>query len=762
MKNRFLLLFVLPLFHTAQATVCSWSGPAMGNWSEPANWSCGLVPGANDTVQLTGHSVMLNDSVAIRALILAQNCTIAGTGTLVILGKMEAKNGGNHTFLTQIMVQGQLETNMATLNFNARPFVLAGTAHFTKGIFWMKDGGVFDIAPTGVATFQDQTNFYSFTSYFGFVVRGTMIKTGASNMDFESLYLFKKANIHIQSGYLVNYYAQSPVNCVIDSSTVNIAAGAFLRVERSLDISNSTLTGAGKIWIGIGNLRFLHPNNILAEVEQRGGGCSGINGVDTLANYSLLGGMISNGLQIGGQFNWVKGNTGNLLVEGFTTISDTTITSVNQKNIAGTLSVQGGGKYTGNDQVSGTIRIPAGAVFSLDANPAANVKADFQIFGTLQKLNTGSAAIGFVVNNGRIEGTGTLEGMFFGPGTVAPGLTSAAGTLTMSGPNLFLQADSKVEIQVASTGAVDLLNLTGACKLAGILTLLESGNAPAGDYVVVQATGGLTGSFAAANLPPGWELVQNPLNITLRKLPTPPNAQFTVQTPSPCAGAQVQFVDASTGDALSYAWDFPGGSPATSTEQNPLVTYAQAGQFTATLTLSNALGTSTFSQEFTVYSTDYTVQQTDTSLIVNAIDATFQWLDCSDFSPVQGATEAVFTPVSSGSYAVQVTQNGCTDISDCYTWLQTGTEIISAMPPHIQVSPNPGAGFVQLRWSAATGVPDAVYVFDQRGTLLVWRAGLQWEQQVAALDLRYLGAGAYFLVLERGGRWVGGVWVLVE
>jgi PKD repeat protein len=67
-------------------------------------------------------------------------------------------------------------------------------------------------------------------------------------------------------------------------------------------------------------------------------------------------------------------------------------------------------------------------------------------------------------------------------------------------------------------------------------------------------------------------------------------AAFSFDTGSSCAGAMVQFTDGSTGDPVSWAWDFPGGTPATSTDQNPIVDYAASGTFSATLTVTNQFG----------------------------------------------------------------------------------------------------------------------------------------------------------------------------
>lgn len=54
-----------------------------------------------------------------------------------------------------------------------------------------------------------------------------------------------------------------------------------------------------------------------------------------------------------------------------------------------------------------------------------------------------------------------------------------------------------------------------------------------------------------------------------------------------CAGDSVHFVDHSVcGSDATYAWSFPGASPATSTEKYPTVTYAAPGQYDISLTVT--------------------------------------------------------------------------------------------------------------------------------------------------------------------------------
>ncbi|REE02069.1 CUB domain-containing protein [Marinoscillum furvescens] len=67
-------------------------------------------------------------------------------------------------------------------------------------------------------------------------------------------------------------------------------------------------------------------------------------------------------------------------------------------------------------------------------------------------------------------------------------------------------------------------------------------------------------------------------------------ASFTASSTSVFSGDQVTFTDMSTGSPTSWSWTFEGGTPETSSEQNPVVTYQDPGQFDVTLQVSNQSG----------------------------------------------------------------------------------------------------------------------------------------------------------------------------
>jgi PKD repeat protein len=74
-------------------------------------------------------------------------------------------------------------------------------------------------------------------------------------------------------------------------------------------------------------------------------------------------------------------------------------------------------------------------------------------------------------------------------------------------------------------------------------------------------------------------------------------AGFTVDATSTCEGGILNYSDASMGNVISWDWNFEGGTPATSTEQNPAVEYATAGTYDVSLSISDGSDTHTINME---------------------------------------------------------------------------------------------------------------------------------------------------------------------
>jgi len=89
-----------------------------------------------------------------------------------------------------------------------------------------------------------------------------------------------------------------------------------------------------------------------------------------------------------------------------------------------------------------------------------------------------------------------------------------------------------------------------------------------------------------------WDLQDG---ATLECLP-PTEAAFSISENLIQPGGTVDLVDLSTNFPYAWVWDLPGGSPATSYDQNPQgVMYADPGCYDVSLTAYNAAGESTLS-----------------------------------------------------------------------------------------------------------------------------------------------------------------------
>jgi len=70
----------------------------------------------------------------------------------------------------------------------------------------------------------------------------------------------------------------------------------------------------------------------------------------------------------------------------------------------------------------------------------------------------------------------------------------------------------------------------------------------------------------------------------------PPVAAFTASATTVTVGGSVSFTDQSTNSPTSWSWSFEGGTPSTSTSQNPTVTYNTVGTYNVSLTATNSAG----------------------------------------------------------------------------------------------------------------------------------------------------------------------------
>lgn len=126
--------------------------------------------------------------------------------------------------------------------------------------------------------------------------------------------------------------------------------------------------------------------------------------------------------------------------------------------------------------------------------------------------------------------------------------------------------------------------------LAGLMRSLVPGMSPDEVEDCIENT-----SEFIDNVNPGYagELGAGRIDAeaALKCLQVPPRVDFSSDIVRVCPGQQVQFFDESMViDPINYSWSFVGGTPNTSNEKEPLVTYNTSGTYKVELTVTNSYG----------------------------------------------------------------------------------------------------------------------------------------------------------------------------
>ena len=147
--------------------------------------------------------------------------------------------------------------------------------------------------------------------------------------------------------------------------------------------------------------------------------------------------------------------------------------------------------------------------------------------------------------------------------------------------------------------------------------------------------------------------------------------------------------------------------------------------------------------DLTINTVNSLVTQTGTLLTADEVGATYQWLNCLAMAPIIGATNQSFTATTNGDYAVIVTNNGCTDTSNCYSII--GVIIIeNNWDDELLIYPNPTDGnfSVDLGNNYQTTI---ITITDLNGRTIQSKS--YTDSQLLNLKLEE-PAGIYLLIIE--------------
>lgn len=187
-----------------------------------------------------------------------------------------------------------------------------------------------------------------------------------------------------------------------------------------------------------------------------------------------------------------------------------------------------------------------------------------------------------------------------------------------------------------------------------------------------------------------------------------PIARFSADKTALCDNGTITFKDDSR-NAIGIQWTFAGGTPATSTEKNPKVTYAAAGIYDVTMVTINPAGASTEAKKAYIVvgkSGQLKLALRDTVVCQGKVirldagnaGATYLWSN--------GATTQTIEVKNANTYAVTVTKDGCSvsgssKITFSNAAVDAGQNLILCEGKSGQLSASGGTSYT---WSPSTGL----------------------------------------------------------
>ena len=149
------------------------------------------------------------------------------------------------------------------------------------------------------------------------------------------------------------------------------------------------------------------------------------------------------------------------------------------------------------------------------------------------------------------------------------------------------------------------------------------------------------------------------------------------------------------------------------------------------------------------------VSLVDNTITATAPNATYQWVDCDTGLPLDGETSVSFTAASNGAYAVDITENTCTERSECISIVGVNTKDY-ANSTQLIVLPNPFQNSTIFRIKEIPGDHGTLKIFDTKGILLISK--MVTSNTDVTFKKEGLASGIYFyeVVNEKNERVFGG------
>ena len=223
----------------------------------------------------------------------------------------------------------------------------------------------------------------------------------------------------------------------------------------------------------------------------------------------------------------------------------------------------------------------------------------------------------------------------------------------------------------------------------------------------------------------------------------PPVASFTASVTQICVGQTVTFTDTSTNIPSAWTWTFEGGTPATSTDQNPVITYNTPGVYDVTLMAANYNGTNTVvaTDQIIVYAYPIITSTTPASrcdsgtvtLQASTNVGTLNWYDAATGGTLVGTGTSFTTPslTSTTTYYVESLNGVCSSSRSAVVATVNTTPTITSTTPATRC----GSGSVSISATASAGT---IWWYDAptAGTLLA--SGTSFSPNVTVTTTYYV------------------------
>jgi len=175
-------------------------------------------------------------------------------------------------------------------------------------------------------------------------------------------------------------------------------------------------------------------------------------------------------------------------------------------------------------------------------------------------------------------------------------------------------------------------------------------------------------------------------------------------------GQCISFTDLSLSNCTitSWQWRFPGATPDTSTQQNPInICYYTPGTYPVTLIVTNSSGTDSLVANpliiFANLPPPPTISVIGGDTLISSHGAAYQWY--LNGSPIAGATDSFYVATQGGTYSVQVTNNlGCTSLSGGFIEGNAVNEIGGSEQEFV-IYPNPVSDEMTISFNSTTSNP---------------------------------------------------------